>query len=451
MRALGVPPSALGDGPYLDINLFSADSNYNWDGWITIGGPYVDGSFSTSMPLGSALQYSSRAWYRDFGAGGTFDVKVIHTLGFDVGIYSFQLDGREFARLDGWTGGPDIVNAEVIVATGVAVGPGRHRLEIVMSSANPGATGLKFYPAISGFYWRRTGRLPRQTSQAFPLGRHGIQRGQVIDLFPIMATGSTNWSNVIYDTKVPHLTELYTTGAQNAARWWDLDLVAGSWDIELIVVTAPLYGIYSVQLDGVTLATIDGYSAGVAYGVHKTARFNVPNSGTHRLALVMATKNGSSSNYYGDIGNLQLKQVSATAPHLPHRIVNWTAWWSSGDLNWDVLDPIGTAQYGGRIDSTGLQNAARWWEKDLAAGTWDFEMIHSTGSNRGIYSVRIDDVEVGTIDGYAGLLGNVHTILTGLRVPFSGTHKIGLVMATKNASSSGYVGTVAAFQMRRTA
>jgi len=168
-------------------------------------------------------------------------------------------------------------------------------------------------------------------------------------------------------------------------------------------VTFSSAGIYSVQIDGVTVATIDGYSASTIYGVPKSATFLVPSTGAHRLALTMATKNGSASQYYGDISLLQLQQLSGSSvPELAPRIVNFTLFGAAGNTNWDTLTSSRNSYpYGARFDSTGVQNAARWWYVNLAAGTWDFELLHEIANNRGIYSVQIDDVQVGTIDGYA--------------------------------------------------
>ena len=132
--------------------------------------------------------------------------------------------------------------------------------------------------------------------------------------------------------------------------------------------------------------------------------------------------------------------------------------WSRCNTNWSTLfnqAPGSTNAYvlGGDMESSGAQHAARWWHVPLTAGTWAFDMLHTTGSNRGIYSVRIDDAEVGTIDGYATNPGtkNVRSRVSGIKVAGTGYHKLSLVMATKNASSSLYAGTVAMLGLRRTA
>jgi hypothetical protein len=446
--ALGVPRPALGDGPYIEINPFLADANRNWDWFlyngVSGGGPYTYSAFSTTT-LGSAAQYASRTWYRDFGEGGLFDLRVIHTKGFDVGIYSFLLDGREIARLDGWTGGSDINNLEITLATAIAIGPGRHRLDIVMSSANPGATGLKFYPAIQRMFFRRTApnaRLRLGPSLAFPTGRPVAPGGQVIEVMVAFTAPNSGWNNYLNTSAMANF-ELYSNNAVGNSRGWDLDLGAGTWAIDLILATFSSAGVISIQIDGVTVGSINGFSGSTVYGVTKSTTFVVPNSGKHRLTLIMAAGG------YGDISHLQLRQLSGRP--MPHRLVNWTAGWASGHVNWSAVLDANSA-YGIERDSDGgVQNAAIWWEKDLRAGIWDLELLHAKGVNRGIYSVRRDDVEVGTIDGYAGgLTTNVYSTITGIVVPWSGTHKIGLVMATKNGSSSAYYGTIVGIQMRRT-
>jgi hypothetical protein len=363
--ALGVPRPALGDGPYIEINPFLADASRNWDWFlyngVSGGGPYTYSAFSTTT-LGSAAQYASRTWYRDFGEGGLFDLRVIHTKGFDVGIYSFLLDGREIARLDGWTGGADINNLEATLATAIAIGPGRHRLDIVMSSANPGATGLKFYPAIQRMFFRRTAPNARRRlgpSLAFPTGRPAASGGQVIEVMVAFTAPNSGWNNYLNTNAMANF-ELYSNNAVGNSRGWDLDLGAGTWAIDLILATFSSAGVISIQIDGVTVGSINGFSGSTVYGVTKSTTFVVPNSGKHRVTLIMAAGG------YGDISHLQLRQLSGRP--MPHRLVNWTAGWASGHLNWSAVLDANSA-YGIERDSDGgVQNAAIWWEKDLRAG-----------------------------------------------------------------------------------
>lgn len=124
---------------------------------------------------------------------------------------------------------------------------------------------------------------------------------------------------------------------------------------------------------------------------------------------------------------------------------------SHGNTNWN--SNVQNGSYFGSYDneSTGAQNAEIYWDIGLSGGTWDFELTSSTANNRGIYTVSIDAVSVGTIDGYtAGSVLFARSVLTGITIA-SGTRRLKLKMATKNASSSNYFGTIQHIQLRRTA
>lgn len=102
--------------------------------------------------------------------------------------------------------------------------------------------------------------------------------------------------------------------------------------------------------------------------------------------------------------------------------------------------------------STGAQNAEISWKVDLSAGTWSLQLAHKTETNRGIYTVQVDGVTVGTIDGYAPT-GSNPTISTiaGITIATGGVHTVRLLMATKNASASSYYGTPSFLSFTRTA
>lgn len=123
--------------------------------------------------------------------------------------------------------------------------------------------------------------------------------------------------------------------------------------------------------------------------------------------------------------------------------------------NWDTLTSEvsnGASLYTFSKDSTGAQNAEIGWDLVLAAGTWTFTLIHKKHSDRGIYSVQFDAVEKGTIDGYnAAASFNNRSTVAGIVVGTSGKVRVTLKMATKNASSSAYRGSIAAVMLHRTA
>jgi hypothetical protein len=135
--------------------------------------------------------------------------------------------------------------------------------------------------------------------------------------------------------------------------------------------------------------------------------------------------------------------ILIVAIHTPHAQTNWSTL-QHGDSRYD---------YDSARQSSGAQNAEISWKVALEAGTWEFELIHGKGNNRGIYTVSLDGTSVGTIDGYtasAGTFNDVSTI-TGISVATTSVKTLNLKMATKNASSSSYFGVINAIQLRRTA
>jgi len=105
----------------------------------------------------------------------------------------------------------------------------------------------------------------------------------------------------------------------------------------------------------------------------------------------------------------------------------------------------------GYLTSSGAQNAEISWPVVLSAGTWTFSMMHATDTNRGIYSVQLDTVEKGTIDGYAGAAYNVLSTVPNISITTPGKKTLTLKMATKNGSSSSYIGTIQHVRLIRTA
>ena len=124
---------------------------------------------------------------------------------------------------------------------------------------------------------------------------------------------------------------------------------------------------------------------------------------------------------------------------------------SHGNTNWSTINIDNTEFYAGDIESSGAQNDEIYWDLGISGGTWDFDLLHFKGPNRGIYTVSIDGTSAGTIDGYVAIATrNNHGIITGISIT-AGKRRLKLKMATKNGSSSSYFGTVQHIQLRRTA
>jgi hypothetical protein len=103
------------------------------------------------------------------------------------------------------------------------------------------------------------------------------------------------------------------------------------------------------------------------------------------------------------------------------------------------------------VASGPAQNDEVAWDVILAAGTWELTVHHRKSSNVGIYTCTIGSISAGTFDGYNASAARGENTLTGIVVPTAGKYRLKLKMATKNASSSGYVGNPQHISLRRTA
>lgn len=121
-------------------------------------------------------------------------------------------------------------------------------------------------------------------------------------------------------------------------------------------------------------------------------------------------------------------------------------------INWDNIS-ADTNQLNGFVKlSSGSQNDEINFDLVLAAGTWTFELLHAKAANFGIYSVQINGVEKGTIDGYSGSsINNARSQVTGILIGTTAKVRLKLKMTSKNASSSAYYGYISNVQMTRTA
>lgn len=168
----------------------------------------------------------------------------------------------------------------------------------------------------------------------------------------------------------------------------------------------------------------------------------------------------------GTAGQVLTVNAGATAPewaaggggsfdpdeHMPWRIDINPLLGGDANTNWDTIS-TSASQYGGfALASSAAQNDEISFNVILAAGTWTVRLMHVKGTNRGIYSVQIDDSEEGTIDGYNGsAVNNARDSVAGITVASGGKHELSLKMLTKNASSSAYLGIISLVSLIRTA
>jgi hypothetical protein len=101
--------------------------------------------------------------------------------------------------------------------------------------------------------------------------------------------------------------------------------------------------------------------------------------------------------------------------------------------------------------SPGNQDDSLAWPVVLSAGTWTVHLRYRKSSNVGIFTVKLDGSSVGTVDGYAASPALGSTSITDIAVATSGKKTLEIVIATKNASSSGYFAGLTGITLLRTA
>lgn len=130
-----------------------------------------------------------------------------------------------------------------------------------------------------------------------------------VDVFE-QAVANTNWDTITISAAVLLNGRKDSIGFQNASISFDVVLAKGTWTIEVLHDKNTDSGIISVQLGGVEKGTIDTYSGGSINILSSVTGIAITATAKYRLALVMATKNASSSNYYGRIQHVQLRRTA---------------------------------------------------------------------------------------------------------------------------------------------
>lgn len=110
---------------------------------------------------------------------------------------------------------------------------------------------------------------------------------------------NTNWATRTQNSALLSGGWLQSSGAQNDEVSWDIWLDAGTYKFAMVHSDDSNRGIYSVQLDGVEKGTIDAYAAGNTHNVYDEITGIAVTAGLKVFKLKMATKNASSSAYFG--------------------------------------------------------------------------------------------------------------------------------------------------------
>ena len=248
---------------------------------------------------------------------------------------------------------------------------------------------------------------------------------------------------------------------QNAYVEWDVWLDAGTWKYAHTALDYTDSGIYTVQLDGVTVGTIDGYNAVLTRNVYKEITgIAVATSKVYTLKILMATKNASSSNYGPRLSSIALIKTAGAhstpagsdTPGYTWMYLPWMG--SKANSNWDNRSQS-SAQMGGGVLAVSTFATTNYveWDIWLDAGTYKCAVIGETDTDKAILSLSLDggSSTIGTVDFYAASsVLNVYKEATGLVVASAGVKTFRMTTATKNASSSNYSAKVNSIAWIRT-
>lgn len=131
-----------------------------------------------------------------------------------------------------------------------------------------------------------------------------------LDVFE-QAVAHTNWDTITAATGALLNGTKDSSGAQNAELNFDAPLARGTWTVEVMYRANSDAGIITIQFGGVSKGTIDTYAGSSSYNNRASvSSIAVTTTGVVRVKLIMATKNASSSSYYGRIQHIQLRRTA---------------------------------------------------------------------------------------------------------------------------------------------
>lgn len=122
----------------------------------------------------------------------------------------------------------------------------------------------------------------------------------MLQVFQAPLAGSS-WVNVTIDAARPGGGFRYGDGTVNNEATWRVPLAAGTYTFTLLHYQDNNRGIYTPYFDGVAQATADGYAASPADKLDVWTGVTISTSAVHDIRFLMASKNASSSNYFGAV------------------------------------------------------------------------------------------------------------------------------------------------------
>lgn len=138
------------------------------------------------------------------------------------------------------------------------------------------------------------------------LGAHGVKAlpGYSLFLLPWIGTKSaTGFTNRAQSSSYFSGGELLSSSLQNDEFTEDLWLDTGTYKIAHIYRKGTDMGIHSLQLNAVEKGTVDAYNAAASSNNYTEVTGVVLTAGLYTFKVKMATKNASSTAYYGAVNS----------------------------------------------------------------------------------------------------------------------------------------------------
>lgn len=195
-----------------------------------------------------------------------------------------------------WDAAGDLVQGTgANTGTRLAIGTAAYGL-ISTGSAAAWAEILPWHVSIIPMVW-----TPDATTGTWVIGQNSATTAAVA---PFENPGSTANSGT-----ANHWTNS-ATAAINDACAWDVVLAAGTWDAHFWSLDASSSGIITLNQDGASQGTTDCYAATANYVKHSITGWTVAATGKKRMQVLMATKNGSSSNYAARLLAIEFRRTA---------------------------------------------------------------------------------------------------------------------------------------------
>jgi hypothetical protein len=168
-----------------------------------------------------------------------------------------------------------------------------------------------------GFPEEYKGWLPEWITQAgidVPIGQViGFNQvvNKLVDVDVLMtAIAHTNWNGIAISSVWALNATKQSSGAQNDEINFDVSLSPGTWVYEQMHSKGINIGIYTITVGDIVAGTIDGYASPSSPNeLNSLTGIIVPSAGVYRLKVKMATKNASSSDYFGVLQHIQLRRT----------------------------------------------------------------------------------------------------------------------------------------------